>query len=795
MTELASLLEAICKKAPRTIGISGLSLCLMVAAGCNGGYGSSSSSSITVKVASSASSITAGQTADITATVAYDSSNMGVTWSVSGGGTLSNQTSTTAVYNAPSSVTANTTVTITATSVANTSVSAYVMITVTPAAAITVKITDPITTVAAGAAAVTLNATVQNDSTNSGVTWTLTAGGANCMSTTCGTLSSATTTSVVYTPPAGTPASPYNAPTITATSIANTSASATDPFTITAPASLPISVSLSNTFTTIAAGAAGITLTATVQNDPTGDGVSWTLTTGGADCSTTCGTLSSATTTSVVYTPPSSVPASPDNAPTITATSIADTVVTATDAFTITSTTANHDGMLKGQYAFLAAGFGTTVLAGSITANGSGAITGGEEDIVSQGQTPSISASDLAITSGTYTVDTSDNRATLTYTDANKNTFTFALALGSVSNGVATKGQMIDENYLVTGSLALQSPAAFSTSALTGSYAFGFPGWNGSLEPEVSVGSFTMNNGILSNGLMDMNDYGTLTAAATLTGSISGSIDSSGRGTFNFTVQGEAGTGTETFYVVSAGKFFAIVNNGNGSASYGEILQQSGGPYSLASLNGATIVSEQSGGGQNPPDDTLGIGTFNGSGTGSFSFDQIQGSGSDQQTTGTATIVLDSAANGRFTITPPGSSIILYMIAPNQAFLLDTATDPGFGFIEPQTAGTYSNSMVQGSFFFGTLPLVSPPASGLSYSSGVVTVSSAGAISGTSDEFSNGTFTSGNSISGSLTLAGNGRATTSSGDNVIYFASPTKFYILTIPSGGSDNPTIGTGEQ
>ena len=55
---------------------------------------------------------------------------------------------------------------------------------------ISVTITNKISTIAAGAAATTLNATVQSDSSNSGVTWSLTAGGAAC-SPTCGSLSGA----------------------------------------------------------------------------------------------------------------------------------------------------------------------------------------------------------------------------------------------------------------------------------------------------------------------------------------------------------------------------------------------------------------------------------------------------------------------------------------------------------------------------------------------------------------------------------------------------------------------------
>lgn len=207
------------------------------------GSGGSGSSTIVVSITSptSAPTIQAGQTVNITAAVSNDSSNQGVTWSVSGGGTLSNQTSTTVTYNAPASVAGNTIVTVKATSAADSSDSTTLTITVTPAAAIAVRITNPISTIAAGASAVTLNATVQNDSSNSGVTWTLTVGGSAC-SPSCGALSAATTASVLYTPPSSAPASPDNAPTISATSIAKTSVVATDPFTITGNTTQPVSL-------------------------------------------------------------------------------------------------------------------------------------------------------------------------------------------------------------------------------------------------------------------------------------------------------------------------------------------------------------------------------------------------------------------------------------------------------------------------------------------------------------------------------------------------------------------------
>jgi hypothetical protein len=182
---------------------------------------------------------------------------------------------------------------------------------------ISVSITNKVTSVQAGTVAVMFLATVQNDATNSGVTWSLTANGAAC-SPTCGTLSLATPASVTYTPPASGPAAPNNQPILSATSIAKTNKSDSDAFTITAA----LAVAITNKFSSVNTGASPFVVNATVQNDATNSGVTWKLTTNGAACTAGCGTLTGATATSVTYTAPFSVPAPPNL--TLTATSVHD---------------------------------------------------------------------------------------------------------------------------------------------------------------------------------------------------------------------------------------------------------------------------------------------------------------------------------------------------------------------------------------------------------------------------------------------------------------------------------------
>ena len=126
-------------------------------------------------------------------------------------------------------------------------------------------------------------ATVKNDPTTKGVTWTVTGGG--CSGAACGTVaptSSASGAAVTYTAPATVP-TPATV-TVIATSGADNTKFAPAAVTIAAiavsvsPASATVQVSDTHSFT------------ATVSSDPANNGVTWTVT--GAGCSgPTCGTI------------------------------------------------------------------------------------------------------------------------------------------------------------------------------------------------------------------------------------------------------------------------------------------------------------------------------------------------------------------------------------------------------------------------------------------------------------------------------------------------------------------------
>ncbi len=120
---------------------------------------------------------------------------------------------------------------------------------------------------------------------------------------------------------------------------------------------------------------------------------------------------------------------------------------------------------LKGQYAFLMSGTelcsGSSSFftrAGSFTADGSGHITGGLEDVnVCSG----VSVPPLQFTNSTYSI-TADGRGTLSLTNTTGTT-NYSITLSSATAGVIAQ---TDVNSTASGSFQRQNVAAFSDLAI-----------------------------------------------------------------------------------------------------------------------------------------------------------------------------------------------------------------------------------------------------------------------------------------------------------------------------------------
>lgn len=550
----------------------------------------------------------------------------------------------------------------------------------------------------------------------------------------------------------------------------------------------PISVAIANKITTIAPGAAAVTFNATVQNDSANAGVKWTITAGGSNCQPTCGALSAATTSSVTYTPPATVPGAPNNAPTLVATSITDSTKSDSDSFTITSG-ANNNSEVTGQYAFLVGGFDDAsgnqfAYIGSISVNGQGAVTGGVEDI----NLPSGVQTNVAITGGTYTLGT-DNRGMASITTALGST-SFAFSAGTIANGVATKLHIIEFDDTTgtggrrgSGNAYLQNSAAFSVSSLAGPFAFQLVGQNSAAGSRtVEVGGFQVTNGSVS-GTIDANDSAiglSMGNAFTSTISSGASTASAGRVTNVLSVAGR--TSNQVAYIVSSGQVLLMTTDseaGSGLLS-GQALQQSSGSFSTANLNGTLILydsafSSVAGNGYAE----VGPMIFNNTTlTGTFDLDFLDGATSGVLSGSFSSYAV--SAKGQVTLTGATMLPDIWLINTDEGFMMGTTTAINSGFVEPQETGAFSNSSISGNYFFG-LPQFQPVTAG-TVVSGVATSTGGGTINFTTDSSSStGQLSTGQSQAATITLSASppsGRFT-DSGGGIEFVISAKKFIRLT----------------
>jgi hypothetical protein len=172
---------------------------------------------------------------------------------------------------------------------------------------------------------------------------------------------------------------------------------------------------------------------------------------------------------------------------------------------------------LNGTYVFSSTGLDTStdplflMMMGSLTANGSGSVTGGTVDIIGAKFGISSPAAQ-PITGGSYSVG-ADGRGQIkfdTTTSTGAVTITLDFVLTSNSHGLVTE---YDSYGTGSGTIDLQS--AITQSQLAGSFAFDVSGVgaNGT-SPIGTVGAFNLDStGAVSTGQEDVNNDGTYTGA------------------------------------------------------------------------------------------------------------------------------------------------------------------------------------------------------------------------------------------------------------------------------------------
>jgi len=469
------------------------------------------------------------------------------------------------------------------------------------------------------------------------------------------------------------------------------------------------------------------------------------------------------------------------------------TVNSSTPAMTCGS---GHESLLNGQYAFTMQGFdanGAVALGGMFDADGAGhmALAVGVEDINSstgvQTNVPINSAS------SSYSVG-ADNRGCMAIATS-AGTSIYRFALGVIRSGVASKGRFIEfdnTGTLGSGVFEKQEPSAFSASGISGNYAFGADATSTLISSTrnrfAMVGAFAANgSGGISSGELDANYSGNInktgglnypTSGMAFTGSYT--VAANGRGTMTLTVGSQAVN--MSLYIISASEvlFMSADPQSSDAPFTGSALQQFGGPFSVLSVSGPSVLYVSglcaSCGPSSTPASDLIAGIFTVSNSGSYSF-----TGEESKAGGISSFndaaTVSVAPNGRVSAAGGARPPLFYLVSPGKAFVMLVDGGVYAGFAELQSGGPFTNHSANGTYVFGSITVTHQ---NITHESGVATYDGIGTVSGTSDTAlvgSNPSLKGDQAFNYTYLVNPNGRLALTNGP-VIYLISPTKQVVL-----------------
>jgi hypothetical protein len=734
--------ETVRKFRPLCLLLVGILVYSLAFSGCSG------SGAITVTLSTSETSLNPGQTATIIATLTNDKADQGVTWTLTGPGTLSGNTTTSVVYTAPSTVAVATTATITATSVANTTVTA------TQSISLVAVLTITTTSLTGGILGVAYDSFINAAGAPAPFTWTIISGSLP-PGLTFQTTSTSTSAEITGTPTV------LGTSNFTVQVEDSSDAIVTQALSIVINKPPPLSVATPS----LAAGTVGDVYSQTLAASSGVQPYTWSLAGGtllppGLSLSSSgviSGTpIATGTTNFTVQVTDSSTP----------------TPQIATGNLSITvNPGVTYNGKLSGNYAFSVRGSdpnGLFVAAGSFVADGQGNISGGIMDT----NDPAAGSPVLNQTfTGTYSIGR-DGLGFMAITTTPSRMF----ALSIMANGNANIIEFDDATGGGTrnsGVLLKQTTSAFSLSAITGNYAFGFVGIDASQNRFGMAGSFVADGaGNFTGGVLDSDDSSSgVSSSVPFTGGYT--VASNGRGTANIkTAQGTTGY---SFYIVSATQLLVMETDTFSTRGFplvsGTILQQSTNTFGGGNFNGPSVFEVTGLDGTTPQGQ---IGLFTGNGAGGYSLI------SDQNVGG---ILTSPAGTGGYSVAPNGRLTglgpVLYLVTTNQAFIIGTDSAVSFGFMTPQVPpqGGFVPASLSGTYAGGSLPPVDISV----WNVVSIAIAGSGSLTVTAD-VSNQNGLSQSQTAGTTSVASSGRVAVAVNGNpeaqILYMISPSQYYAL-----------------
>ncbi len=467
---------------------------------------------------------------------------------------------------------------------------------------------------------------------------------------------------------------------------------------------------------------------------------------------------------------------------------------------------------LSGSYAFLLQGFDDATgsqfaIAGSFTADGRGNVTSGLVD--SNGPGGYLPAVPFT---GTYSLG-SDNRGLATFTSPEGGSIKLALAVGSLnSDNIATKASLIKfddtggDGQRGSGFAYRQEPGAFNLSSAAGPHAFEFVGQGKGPGSRIALaGAFTADeSGNVTSGQVDAN-VGGIMAGGNFTATISADSHTASFGRLTASSTG-ASMPSFVAYVVARDRLLALSVDPEATWGLvaGDVLAQASTSFSLASLQGTAVAYSA---GLSPmfylqdSSASVGLWTFNGAGSASSRLDWTEGWMAAWQ--GWFETLGPMAASWRYSVSPNGRvsltdadgqlAAIDYLVDANKGFSMSADGESTAGFFEPQMGGPFSNAVLFGNYFLGT---VAPAVTCSAVASGTGASVGDGTLSLTLDRSDASSLVlGGQSASLNFAINATGRGLEiSSSPGVLYFVSPTRILLVTDPS-EEDCPRISILEQ
>jgi hypothetical protein len=482
------------------------------------------------------------------------------------------------------------------------------------------------------------------------------------------------------------------------------------------------------------------------------------------------------------------------------------------------------ESLLSGNYALLVKGFdngrGTgetapqpVLMGGILLLNGSGSISQGTIDINSH-STAGLQESNTV--TGTYQIG-SDQRGCMTITTPQA-TMTFRISVSGISSGVASTVHVVEFDAAgpyTSGVLLQQDMSAFSSTVISGNWAFGMWSPQGTGSPdggklgEAGVFNLTANadgsDGTVTGATIDINNDGQLDGSSTawsaatplsLTGSGNTYYVGYGIGNiiYNSTLNGNPLQVQNQIYVVSANEFLIMTSTdqtqSGGIFGAGVAFKQSSAPFSNSSLNGTSVLRtsalEINTPAPNTTTTTMGTLSSTGSGTVNLSAWQNNGTAISQVSWPGS---MQVAANGRVTFLTGGGANppLLWLANNNEGFYLGPGADVESGLFEPQTSTSVSSVAP---YSFGS---IDSEVAGADQEIGIATLNG-GNIAGTTDDNLTGTLSPANTITKTYSVDANGLGSVPSGctigtigtggcQQIFYVISGTKAVLMNLQTG------------